>query len=160
MPDLNGIEATHQIMDSEKPPKVIALSMHSDKRFVERMLMAGASGYLLKNCATKEFVYAIREVFIGRIYLSPAIVGIVVNGYLNGLSDENQSQRVDLTVREKEVVQLISEGWDTKKIADELHLSPKTIETHRRKVMEKLRVNGIAELTRYAIREGITMLDK
>lgn len=160
MPDLNGIDATTQIMQMENPPKVIALSMHSDKRFVEKMLAAGASAYLLKNCATKEFVHAIREVIAGRIYLSPGITGIVVKGFLKNLADNKNPGDVDLTMREKEIVQLISEGWDTKNIAVELHVSPKTVETHRRRIMEKLNINGVAKLTRYAIREGLTPLDE
>lgn len=160
MPDLNGIDATCKITAEAKPPKVIALSMHSDRRFVEQMLKAGASGYLLKNCASRELVFAIREVVNGNIYLSPGIAGIVVNGYLKHMPETEHSAAEALTAREREVVQLISEGCDTKHIGEKLHLSPKTIETHRRRIMEKLHIDSIAGLTKYAIREGLTQLDK
>lgn len=158
MPDLNGIDATGRIMERENPPKVIALSMHADRRFVERMLQAGASGYLLKNCAARELVFAIREVAGGRLYLSPGIAGGVVRTYLAHLGERDRAQKSELTAREREIVQLIAEGRATKRIAEMLNLSPKTVESHRRRIMEKLNLSGLAELTKYAIREGLTEL--
>ena len=162
MPDLNGIDATSQLLadNDVAPPKIIALSMHSDKRFVEQMLRAGACGYLLKNCATKELVFAIREVAKGQIYLSPGITRVVVNEYLRQLPARETSTDSNLTTREREIAQLIAEGWDTRHIAENLHLSPKTIESHRRRIMEKLHIDSIAQLTKFAIREGLTLLEK
>lgn len=159
MPDMNGIDATYRMLTEQHPPRIIALSMHSDKRFVEKMIRAGASGYLLKNCATKELLFAIRAVAKGQIYLSPGIAGTLVKDYLDTISSVAVPENKELTVREREIVQLIAEGRDTKQIAENLCLSPKTIETHRRKVFEKLNFGSIAELTKYAIREGLTGLE-
>lgn len=159
MPELNGIDASLQIMSENKKIKVIALSMHSDKRFVEKMLRAGASGYLLKNCATRELIIAIREVIKGHIYLSPDISDMIVKDYLDNTKPEELIKDKKLTSREREIVQLIAEGFDTRTIATKIHLSPKTVETHRRRSMEKLGISNIASLIKYAIKEGLTELD-
>lgn len=160
MPDMNGADATCQIVAENKFSKVVALSMYSDKRFVDKMLRAGAMGYLLKNCATKELVFAIRCVVKGQTYLSPNIAGTVVKEYIkNGISPSVVNSDAPLTLREREIVQLIAEGGGTKGIADKLCLSPKTIETHRRRIMEKLQYDSIAQLVKYAIREGLTELN-
>lgn len=159
MPDMNGIEATRQVVAESPDIKVIALSMHSDQLFVEGMLQAGVSGYLLKDCLLEELAGAIRTVVKGRIYLSPKIATTVVKGYLHQLSNNEDNDRTVLTPREREILQLIAEGWDTKQIASRLHVSTKTVETHRRKIMDKLDLHSIAELTKYAIREGLTDLE-
>jgi two-component system response regulator NreC len=159
MPDLNGIEATRQIIGELPNIKVIALSMHSDRRFVVGMLKAGASGYLLKDCAFDELIHTVHTVVSNRIYLSPGITDIVVNDYLRQISTTNSSVTSVLTAREREVLQLLAEGKTTKQIADHLYLSVKTIETHRRQIMFKLDIHSIAELTKYAIREGLTSLE-
>jgi len=159
MPDLNGIEATRQIIGELPDVKIICLSMHSDRRFVAGILKAGASGYLLKDCAFEELVYAVRTVVANRTYLSPAIADIVVEDYLRQLSRPDSSVSSVLTPREREVLQLLAEGWSTKQIASHLHVSFKTIETHRRQIMDKLGVHSIAELTKYAVREGLTSLE-
>ena len=157
MPELNGVEATRQITADGGNTKVIALSMHSQAQFVGRMLEAGASGYLLKDCAAEELVKAIRVVLANRIYLSQAIAGVVVEDYIScRRASVNHSTGTDLTTREREVLQLIAEGNSTKEIAASLHVSVKTVETHRQHVMEKLDIHNIAGLTKYAIREGIT----
>lgn len=153
MPDLNGIGATFQIIAESPGVKVIALSMHSDRRFVARMFKAGASGYLLKDCAFEELDRAINAVVANQIYLSPGIAGVVVEDFVSHLPD------TDLTPRECEVLQLLAEGNGTKQIASRLHVSVKTIEAHRRQIMEKLGIHSIAELTKYAIREGLTSLE-
>jgi DNA-binding NarL/FixJ family response regulator len=159
MPDLNGIEATRKIIAGTSNVRVIALSMHSDRRFVLGMLEAGASAYLLKDCAFAELVNAIRQVAAGNTYLSPKIADVVVKGYLNKVSDSSLTTRTVLTSREREILQLLAEGLSAKEIAAHLNLSIKTIETHRRNIMEKLEIHTIAELTKYAIREGLVALE-
>jgi DNA-binding NarL/FixJ family response regulator len=159
MPDMNGIEATRQIVTDLPGVKVIALSMHSDRRFVTGVLGAGASGYLLKDCAFEELADAIRTVLAGEVYLSSGITGIVVRDYLNQLSSTETSTPDALTAREREVLQLLAEGLATKQIAASLHVSVKTVETHRRQIMERLNIYSVAELTKYAIREGLTSLE-
>ena len=158
MPDLNGIDATRIITSGSNNTKVIALSMYSDKQFVQGMIQAGASGYLLKDCAFEELVSAIQAVIHGDTYLSPGIAGIVVQDYLTKLTTDRSSAGTVLTNREREVLQLIAEGNSTKEIAARLTVSVKTVETHRRQIMEKLGIFSIAELTKYAIREGLTSL--
>ncbi|MEN8232717.1 MAG: response regulator transcription factor [Thermodesulfobacteriota bacterium] len=161
MPDLNGIEATNQIIESLPETRVIALSMHSDKRFVMGMLRAGASGYLLKDCASQELANAIDQVAGGKKYLSPEITGVVIDDFLlgGGSSEEVATAASQLSPREREVLQLIAEGWSTKQIASHLYVSIKTIETHRRQIMKKLDLHSIADLTKYAIREGLTSIE-
>jgi DNA-binding NarL/FixJ family response regulator len=159
MPDLNGIEAARQISAEYPQTKVIALSMYADKRFVVNMLKAGAAGYLLKDCAFEELVRAIRAVLINKTYLSAAVTDIVVKDYLTGASPLEASVFSLLSPREREVLQLMSEGRSTSKIADSLHVSVKTVETHRQQVMHKLNIHSVAELTKYAIREGLTSLE-
>jgi two-component system response regulator NreC len=160
MPDLNGIEATMQIVESLPKTRVIALSMHSDKRFVMGMLRAGASGYLLKDCASQELANAIVQVAGGKKYLSPEITGVVIDDFLlGGSSEEVATAASPLSPREREVLQLIAEGWSTKQIASHLYVSIKTIETHRRQIMKKLDLHAIADLTKYAIREGLTSIE-
>ena len=158
MPDLNGIEATRQIVAESPSTKVIALSMHSDRRFVAGMLEAGASGYLLKDCAFEELVLAVHSVVAGKIYLSGAVARIVVKDYKRHLQKAETSVGSPLTARQREVLQLLAEGRSTKEIASELFVSVKTIETHRRQIMDKLNIYSVAELTKYAVREGLTSL--
>jgi DNA-binding NarL/FixJ family response regulator len=159
MPDLNGIEAAGRITAEAPGVKVVALSMHAERRFVVRILRAGASGYLVKDCAFEELVRAVRAVIAGQTYLSPDIASIVVKDYISRLSETNSAFFPLLTVREREVLQLLAEGRSTKGIASSLQVSVKTIETHTRHIMEKLNIRSIAELTKYAIREGLTSLE-
>lgn len=156
MPDLNGIEATRQIIGRNPKIKVIALSMYSDKQFVMQMLQAGASGYILKDCVFKELVYAIQSVVDGYIYLSPKINTILLKEQVFETREVNSSVFTLLSNREREVLQLIAEGKSTKEIAEALFVSVKTIETHRQQIMNKLNIHSIAGLTKYAIREGLT----
>ena len=158
MPDLNGIEATRQIITEIPGVKVVALSMHSDRRFVARMLKAGASGYLLKDCAFEELVRAVRTVAVGRIYLSPGIVDVVIEDYLRRLQ-ENDFPFSLLTPREREVFQLLAEGKTKRQIASRLHVSVRTVDSHRQHIMSKLGIRSVAELTKYAIRAGLTSLE-
>jgi DNA-binding NarL/FixJ family response regulator len=159
MPDLNGIDATRQILRETDKAKVIALSMYSDKRFIKGMLEAGASGYLLKNCVAAELISAIRSVMKGQKYLSPQILGEVVEGYLEHLSGNKAESDSPLSSREREIVQLVAEGKDSRQIAECLHISPKTVESHKRRIMEKLEIHSVAMLTKFAIRQGLTSVD-
>jgi len=159
MPDLNGIDATRRIAEAEPKARVLALSMHSDGRYVRGMLQAGARGYILKDCAAEELTRAIRTVMAGQVYVSPGVTGAIVNDYVRQLSDTEVDETAALTHREREVLQLLAEGGSTAHIATELSVSVKTIETHRKHIMDKLGLRSIAELTKYAIREGITALD-
>jgi DNA-binding NarL/FixJ family response regulator len=159
MPELNGIDATRQILMEISGAKVIALSMHSDKRFINGMLEAGVSGYLLKNCVAAELISAIRSVMKGRKYLSPQILGTVVEGYLVHLSMDKVQMESPLSTREREIVQLVAEGKDSRQIAESLHISSKTVESHRRRIMDKLEIHSVAELTKFAIRQGLTSVN-
>jgi DNA-binding NarL/FixJ family response regulator len=159
MASLNGIEATRQIVAKTPEVKVIALSVHSDRRFITEMLKAGASGYVLKDCSFEELVQAIRAVMANRIYLSPGIADKVIKDYVRFLPRTDFSVFSILTEREREVLQLIAEGKSTKKTALSLHVSVKTVETHRKRIMDKLDIHSIAELTKYAIREGLTSIE-
>jgi two-component system, NarL family, response regulator NreC len=159
MPDLNGIEATRIILQASPRCKVIALSMHSDKRYVTRALQAGALGYLLKDCAFDELAKAIQTVLRNRIYLSSEINETVVKEYLKKTERLEQTAYSILTDRERQVVQLIAEGKTTKEIASILKISVKTVETHRQRSMNKLNIESIAGLTRFAIREGLVSLE-
>jgi DNA-binding NarL/FixJ family response regulator len=159
MPGLNGMEAARQIVSRFPNIKIIALSMHSDSLFVTEMLRSGASGYLLKDCAFDELALAIRAVASGKTYLSPSISGVVVEDYLRRLTKTGFSSSDVLTDREREVLQLMAEGKSTKQIALKLSISVKTVETHRRQIMHKLDIYTVAELTKYAIRKGLTSLE-
>ena len=159
MPDLNGIEATYEITKEIPGVKVLALSMHVDKRFVEKMLKAGATGYLPKDCAYEELVRAVHTVASNETYLSPTIADMVRRDYLRQGPKADTSVFSVLTLREREVLQFMAEGKTTKAIASHLEVSVKTIETHRQHVMQKLNLHSLAELTKYAIREGLTSLE-
>jgi len=159
MPDLNGIDATREIVNSIPGIKVIALSMHSDRRFVSGMLSSGASGYLLKDCAFEELAKAIKTVVNDHTYLSPMISDIVVKSYITKTSsDATPDCAPSLTAREREMLQLMAEGMTAKEIASHLYVSVKTVETHRRNIAQKLNINRSAELIKYAIREGLVSL--
>jgi len=159
MPDLNGIDATQQIVADVPDVKVIALSMHSDKRFVVGMFKAGACGYLLKDCAFDELEQAINTVLSDQTYLSPKIATVVIKNYVPHVSAQNTSAFSILSAREREVLQLLAEGKSTKQIASDLYLSIKTIETYRQKIMDKLDIHNLADLIKFAIREGLTSLE-
>lgn len=160
MPDMNGIEATRKIMAEHPHTRIVALSGHANKTFIREMLSAGAAAYVLKNRAYEELVRAIREVMQGRKYLSSDIARSVIDDYVelsHSLSD-NPAFTV-LTDREREVLQQLAEGNTTKEMAGTLGVSVKTVETHRRNIMEKLDLHSVAELTKYAVREGVSSLD-
>lgn len=158
MPDLNGIEAARQIADTCPHTRVVALSMHADRRFVGEMLRAGAMAYLLKTCEFDELLHAIRCVLSGRRYLTPDVTSTLVDDYLDQVPAEVTQPASPLSPKEREVLQLLTEGMGAKEIALHLDVSVKTIHTHRQHIMDKLNAHSLAELTKYAIREGITSL--
>lgn len=158
MPDLNGIEATQKIRGKLPNTRIIAMSQHSDRHSVAAMLQAGAAGFLLKECAFGDLVHAIQTVMEDHIYLSPTITDLVVREFIDQLSMKTHTDSL-LTGREREVLQLIAEGRTTKEIAHHLNLSIKTIETYMQRIKEKLNLYSIAELTKYAIRQGLSSLE-
>jgi two-component system, NarL family, response regulator NreC len=156
MPNLNGVEATRQIMREQSATRIIAFSGGLDRRCVHEMLAAGASGCLQKTCSFEELVTAIRNVVSNHTYLSPQVCKMVIEGYLSRSTGGTDSAYSDLTAREREVLQLVAEGKSTKMIAKDLCLSAKTIEWHRSRIMKKLGIESIAGLVRYAMVEGLT----
>jgi DNA-binding NarL/FixJ family response regulator len=159
MPDLNGIEATRQILAERPATRVVALSMHTDRRFVGEMMRAGAVAYLAKDCAYEELVTAIRAVTAGEVYLGRTVSTDVIRDWIRGLPEGPPTPGGRLTAREREILQMVAEGKSTKEVAFELGVSVKTVETHRQQVMEKLGLRSVAELTKYAIREGLTSVE-
>lgn len=153
MPGLNGIDATRQIVRELPNIKVIAFSSHLENRFVREMFKAGALGYVSKYSGCQELIAAIETVILKQIYLSPKITSVVIEGYMNRSPDDSPYSL--LTAKEREVLQLIAEGKTTKKIALELKISTKAVEWRRSKVMQKLNIQNVVELIKYAIREGI-----
>jgi DNA-binding NarL/FixJ family response regulator len=159
MPELNGIDATRQIAVLDPPPKIIAVSLHSDQRHVTDALKAGASGYVVKDSPLDELILAIRAVVQGRVYLSPQIAGGVLHDYRRCVPGSASPDFATLSAREREVLQLIAEGKSTKAIASALYVSKKTIDTHRAHILTKLHATSVAELVKHAIREGLTSTD-
>lgn len=161
MPGLNGLDATRQIRQEAPTTRVLALSMHVDKRYVLGMLEAGASGYLAKDASFEEVARALRAVAAGHVYLAPNVAGLVVEDFTRRTSSPSSpSAPAALSPREREVLQLLAEGLPASRIARQLHISVKTVETHRRNILGKLELDTVADLVRYAIREGITSLDQ
>jgi len=156
MPDLNGIDATRQIKRDCPNVKIIGLSMHSGKKFVTEMFKAGAKGYLPKDCEFDELIDAIEAVTDDKMYLSPSITGVMVDTYIRPSVESKSSVFSVLTPREREVLQLMAEGNSTKKIGRRLFISPKTVEAHRLRIMNKLEIDNVAQLTKFAIQEGLT----
>ena len=156
MPQLNGIEAAQKILCGPSSSRIIMLSMYSDHRFVVRALRAGARGYLLKDSASEDLFEAIARVSAGEIYLSSKMSGDILLDFISG-GGEPCAHSV-LSPRERQVLQLIAEGHSTKDIAARLLISVKTIETHRKQIMDKLGLHSVAGLTKYAVREGLTQI--
>ena len=159
MPDINGIEVTRQLKAELADIKIIALSMHSDRRFVSEILKAGAAAYVLKQAAFEDLEKAIKSVMLNRTFLSADILESVVSDYVNQLSTSEYDAYRQLSDRERQVLQLLAEGNSTKEIAFKLHVSVKTIESHRQNIMNKLGIRTLAGLTKFAVREGLTSLD-
>jgi len=159
MPDLNGVEATRQIKRDNPGVRILALSTHKDVRYATGMVQAGANGYVLKTAAFDQLAEAIRCIMGGESYLSPEIASVMMQDYAHRLRQDDSTPQAVLTEREREVIQLVAEGKSTREISEMLHLSPKTVDSHRQKMMDKLDLHTVAELTRYAIREGIVSPD-
>lgn len=158
MPDLNGMEATRQIVGQNSDVRVVALSAETDPRLVGETLRAGAVGFVVKEGAFEELASAVRTVMQKKVHLSPSITTDIVNGFVKSEGEAATSPFDRLSGREREVLQLLAEGRATKEIAIVLRVSTKTVETHRRNIMEKLQIDNVAELTKYAVREGLTSL--
>jgi DNA-binding NarL/FixJ family response regulator len=159
MPDMNGIEATRQIVKDLPEIKIIALSMHYDIQYVSGMLKAGAKGYLLKDCAGSELIIAIKSISNNNTYICQEITNSLINDYSKYQVLDQSSNESILTGRENEILQLLTEGKSTKHIAQKLFISVKTVEAHRANIMHKLEIRNLPELTKYAIRKGITSLE-
>ena len=167
MPELNGIDATRQLVERWPGARVLGLSMNSDHRYVMAMFGAGAVGYLLKNSASEELLQAVQAVVANLKYVSPSIAGSFIDGYLAQAAPEQHASNPTavpssgsrgLSPREREVLQLLAEGKSSKDIANRLSIAATTVESHRRQIMDKLALRSIAELTKYAVREGLTPL--
>jgi len=156
MPNLNGIEAAHQITQDQPETGVIILSMHPDESYVLRALKAGAKGYLLKDSAESDLILAVRAVGGGKSFFSPAVSKVLLDDYVRKLKRSGVEDAYDLlTSREREILQLVAEGKSNKEVANLLNLSVYTVETHRSNVMQKLHLKGVPELTLYAVRKGL-----
>jgi DNA-binding NarL/FixJ family response regulator len=165
MPGLNGLEATARLRKEFPSIRVLILSMYSNEEYVIQSLRAGASGYLLKDAATTELDLAIKAIARGETYLSPAISKVVVTDYVRRVGGDGAESNADpspyerLTPRQREILQLIAEGYTTKEIAHMLNISAKTVETHRMQLMDQLDIHDVAGLVRYAIRKGLVTTD-
>jgi DNA-binding NarL/FixJ family response regulator len=154
MPNLNGIEATRRLLALHPATKVIGLSAYNDRNFILDMLKAGAAAYVTKNEAGDELLRALKAVRLNRKYLCPDIADVVMGAMIN--TQEVKSGTVRLGARERQVLQMVAEGMTSTQIAENIHLAPSTIEVHRRNIMRKLNLHSVAELTKYAIRNGMT----
>ncbi|HEV8539117.1 MAG TPA: response regulator transcription factor [Bacteroidota bacterium] len=159
MPGMNGIEAARAIIRDVRGVKIIALTMHHDKRYAIEMFQAGAVGYLLKDAPFEEVAEAVQAVMNNQRYLSPAIGADALKECLDRLAGTTHNDVASLTPKEREVLQLLAEGKTNKEIADYLCLSIKTVDNHRQRIMDKLNLHTVAELTKYAIREGLTSVE-
>lgn len=156
MPLLNGIEATRQITRRLPEARVLILSMHSDEAYVAQALRAGARGYLHKDSADTDLIKAVAALAQGKSFFSPAVASVMLDDYVRHLAEKGITDRFDsLSEREREVFQLIAEGHSNKEIAELLHLSTGTVETHRARTMEKLDLHSTAEIVLYAVRKGV-----
>lgn len=161
MPVLNGLEATRQIKKRFPEIKVLVLTMHTTEEYIQQFLQAGASGYLIKKTAPKELVTAIHAVYRGDSYLSPAVSNVIIEGYLHQAATTTSEDSYEkLTDRERQVLQMITEGVSNREIAERLHLSVKTVNNHRMNLMDKLNIHNTAKLVKYAIRKGVISLDE
>jgi DNA-binding NarL/FixJ family response regulator len=158
MPEMNGIEATRRIMAANSDIKVLALSMESDRRFVVEVLQSGAKGYVLKDSAFVELAVGIRVVANNEAFLCPRISELIIKDYLRSIPEGGSIGHAILTAHEREFIQLIADGMNSKEIAHTLGVSTKTVDNQRHNIMKKLGLYSIASLTKYAIREGLTSI--
>ena len=158
MPGMDGIKAAREIMAKSPSMKILALSMHSERGYVSEIFKAGAAGYILKDSAFEELVRAIKTVVSDQKYISPGLVDIVIEGFTGGADEEKSPGLSKLTARELEVLQMVAEGNSSKEIAYHLDLSVKTVDAHRRQIMQRLEIDNIADLIKFAIREKLVDL--
>ena len=159
MPDIDGIEATKEILSGAPSIQVLALSMYSDKRFVVEMLNAGATGYLVKDCAFDEMISAVRSVASNQRYIAPKLLETFIDDYMKSKCTDGMMNKRRLTPRESEVLRFIAQGYNSKRIAFELNISVKTVDTHRQNIEHKLDIHSVADLTKYAIKAGLISID-
>ncbi|NOX53007.1 MAG: response regulator transcription factor [Planctomycetes bacterium] len=157
MPSLNGLEVARQVTEDAPLVRVLILSMHSSEQYVVRALQAGAAGYLLKDADIEELERAVRSIARGQTYLDSRVASVVAE-FVRDAANESELDR--LTPRQREILQLIAEGKSTKQIAQLLHVSVKTVETHRAQLMERLGIYDVAGLVRFAIRAGLVPLEQ
>ncbi|HCI82767.1 MAG TPA: DNA-binding response regulator [Ktedonobacter sp.] len=156
MPDMNGIDATRQIKRMLPETKVLVLTMHENDEYVFQALRAGAAGYMLKEAADTDLISALRIIQSGQFYLSPMAQSVMVGDYLQRVrTGEEKDSYSSLTEREREILKLVAEGFTNNQIAEKLVISPKTVDTHRTHVMDKLNLHSRAELVKYAMRRGL-----
>ncbi len=160
MPGLNGLEATRRIKKKFPRMKVLVLTMYTNEEYIFQILNAGANGYLVKETAFQDLISAIKAVYKNEAFMSPSISKKVINSYIKRAQNDEQEICEILTTREREILQLIAEGNSSKKIAELLFISPKTVETHRTHIMDKLNIHNRTGLVKYAIRKGIVDVDK
>jgi len=161
MPQLNGLEASRQILKASPQTKIIILSMYTNEEYIFQSLRVGVAGYLIKEAVVEELIFAIRSVYQGGSFLSPSVSGLVIDEFRRQSISESQIDPYEtLTDREREVLHLIAEGKSNREISDVLCLTVKTVEVHRSRLMEKLGIHGVADLTRYAIRKGLISPDR
>ncbi len=160
MPGLNGLEATRRIKKKFPRMKVLVLTMYTNEEYIFQILNAGANGYLVKETAFQDLISAIKAVYKNEAFMSPSISKKVINSYIKKAQDEEEQTCEILTTREREILQLIAEGNSSKKIAELLFISPKTVETHRTHIMDKLNIHNRTGLIKYAIRKGMVDVDK
>jgi two-component system response regulator NreC len=156
MPQLNGIEATRQILAAEPTTQVVILSMHADEGYVLRALKAGARAYILKNATESDLIRAVRTVADGKSFFSPVISKMLLEDYIRQIRDKQVEDSYDLlTPREREILQMLAEGKTNKEVANILHLSVHTVDAHRGNILQKLNLHGVPEMILYAVRKGI-----
>jgi DNA-binding NarL/FixJ family response regulator len=160
MPELNGIDAARQVHAALPTARIIMLSMHEDRQYVFESLKAGATGYVLKSAAFQDLIAAIDTVMSNRNYISPGLSDVVMNDYIRRAQGEEKATELGrLSGREREVLQLIAEGKSSAEVGDLLHISVRTVDTHRHNIMTKLEIHSIAGLTKFAIRHGLCILN-
>jgi DNA-binding NarL/FixJ family response regulator len=155
-PGVDGIEAARRVRTHNKHSRIIALSSRCDKQVIGEMMRAGAMGYLPKQCSFAELLTAVKTVMSGSVYLSPDVANLVVEAFVRPTPEEQAASIVPLSPRERQVLKLVSDGMRTKEIANCLGIGTKTVDTHRQEIMARLNLHSVAELTKYAIREGLT----
>jgi DNA-binding NarL/FixJ family response regulator len=160
MPVMNGIESARELRSADPRVGIVVLSMHGDPQYIAESFRAGATGYVLKDSAFSELLSAVQDVAAGRVYMTPAVSNTAFHDYIRRVRNEEPATELDrLSGRERQVLQLIAEGHTSPEIAGTLHISTHTVDTHRRRIMEKLELHNVVDLVKFALRHGLTSLD-